>query len=116
MVEEIECREPQLHPLVFLEVEPLIDREVAVEERRPVDVRPDDIAVVPRDRRREAGRVEVLPRREPAPRIAGDPWHECGSLCAELILGAVSDAGGGPRCVGMVYAAIADVQSTGGVA
>src|SRR5437588_4301864 len=70
MVQEVVRRDPELQLLLFAEVEVLERRQVAVEERRTLDVRENERAVVPRSRNREAAPIDELVRPEVAPRIA----------------------------------------------
>src|SRR4029077_14612558 len=58
------------------EGEILVDSQVAVEESGPLDVRPDDIAVLPGRWRREAGRVEERSGWTAVPRVANDLRHK----------------------------------------
>src|SRR5450631_2841365 len=72
MVQEVERREPQFDFVMLLKQEVFVNREIAVEESRSLDVRPDYVAVLPARRRRKASRVEVLPGMQVFPRIADD--------------------------------------------
>src|ERR1022692_1841303 len=71
MVQEVERRHAEFHLVMFLEVEVLVDGKVAVEESRPMDVRPDQIAILSARGRRETSRVEELTGLQVLARIAG---------------------------------------------
>src|SRR5664279_4851458 len=87
MVQEVKRREAELNLLVLLEVEVLVDSEIAIEERGTVDIRPDDVAVSAAGGRREAGWIEVLAGAQAAARIAGDLWSHGGErVCAQYAL------------------------------
>src|ERR1035438_3540310 len=75
MVQEVERREPELDLRVLLEEEVLVNREVAVEESGPLDVRPDEGALLVVRRRRKTVRIEVLAVTQILPRIAGENRH-----------------------------------------
>src|SRR5476649_2916786 len=72
MVQEVERRHPEFDLVVFLEGEVLVNREVAVEESGPLDVRPDQIPILSASRSRETAWVEVLAVLQTAARIASD--------------------------------------------
>src|SRR5215469_8466587 len=60
MVQEVEGREPQLQLLPLRHLEALEERQITVEERRAVNVRPYKRAVGALRWRSEAIRIEVL--------------------------------------------------------
>src|SRR5579872_5255505 len=91
MVQEVERVKAELDVLLFVEREVLVQRKIAVEVRRSLDVRPDDVADLARLRWREAARVEILPRLEARARIARQYRDERRGRCAQILLGTDSD-------------------------
>src|SRR5690349_16773808 len=100
---------------MVVEREAFVDRKVAVEERRTLDVRPDDVAHRSGRRRTEAGRVEILARFQPASRVARDLRLERNCVGAELVLRRKARACRGPIGIQMVHAAPAYVQVAAGI-
>ena len=60
MIDEVKGFKSQLELLFLPDLEVLEQRQIAIEERRALNVRPDDVAYLTRLRRRKAARVEVL--------------------------------------------------------
>lgn len=60
MVQEVERREAQLQALAFAEFEILEKREITVEVRRALNVKPNDTAITSNAWRGETARIEVL--------------------------------------------------------
>jgi len=54
VVQEFKRREAEFHPLTFSHLEALEQCEIAVDERGSVDIGPDQSAILPLRRRREA--------------------------------------------------------------
>src|SRR5579864_1654493 len=76
VVQEVEGFKTQLKLLSLSDVEVLVKRQIAVEKRRTLDIRPDDVSYLARSRWRKAGRVEVLPRRQALARVAGQHHNQ----------------------------------------
>src|ERR1035441_707455 len=79
MVQEVERGHTELHLVMFLEGEVLVNRKVAVEESGPLDVRPNDVPVLSSHWSRETGRGEELVGTQTLRRRAGQQRCRGGS-------------------------------------
>src|ERR1035438_5668009 len=99
MVQEVESFKPQLNLLLLPDGEVLVKRQIAVEQRRTLDVRPDDVSNLTRSRRSKAGGVKVLSGFEARSWVANqdrNQWSGIGSQIrrvADRVVGSVMQHG-----------------------